>query len=485
MAKLTYLGINNSSKKIASMYIGDNNGLSKKIVKAYIGDNNGFSRLVYSAEVIEPIILESPSLANSYNGDTFNWPAVANAIGYEVYRYSTLVATVTEPSYYTVQDGEYYVIAKGDGIYYLDSGPSYPFTIDSVQVDSFSIDNISSTTSDVTFSWDGSENVDYYSIYYTNTTGDGGWHHYTNTSDTSTTFSISAPYVGAPSVSVDYYTQGADIYWDEVEGASLYFVIDPNYKNIYQGTGTSCSLFYGSDPEGDYIVNAVGEKNSGIYQFNIDAHGPANSTYYYCHSDYYYPEDEVEMSATDIARDYVYVSWPEVGQVSTSVEYFGSGATISWNDVENVDHYMVIYESSEFEPEYYDTSIVVYNPGSYEIYAIGILGDETVDTVDIESAAVPTFSIGEDGYCECTIDDTNGETTYVDFEVYQVLNETEFNYIGGDNCASYDSPYLSSVDITPYFGTPVGVKFTSYSDGGLTVENQVKAGNDPDSLIWI
>ena len=102
MAKLTYLGINNSSKKIASMYIGDNNGLSKKIVKAYIGDNNGFSRLVYSAEVIEPIILESPSLANSYNGDTFNWPAVANAIGYEVYRYSTLVATVTEPSYYTV-----------------------------------------------------------------------------------------------------------------------------------------------------------------------------------------------------------------------------------------------------------------------------------------------------------------------------------------------------------------------------------------------
>lgn len=43
-----YIGINGIAKRLAGIYVGDNNNVARKVVRGYVGDENGVARLFYT-----------------------------------------------------------------------------------------------------------------------------------------------------------------------------------------------------------------------------------------------------------------------------------------------------------------------------------------------------------------------------------------------------------------------------------------------------
>ena len=76
--------------------------------------------------------LATPAGTYTSVGSTIGWTAVENAVGYELYKESTLVASYNKDilqSNELTANGEYYLIAKGDNLYYTDSEFSAAITV--------------------------------------------------------------------------------------------------------------------------------------------------------------------------------------------------------------------------------------------------------------------------------------------------------------------------------------------------------------------
>lgn len=110
------------------------------------------------------------------------------------------------------------------------------------------------------------------------------------------------------------------------------------------------------------------------------------------------------------------------------------------------------------------------------------------DTVYVNQAPVPSFWINDYGCVSGEVDYAeNGEDTKVFMQVwwydaiigyFKSIGSSEIFYAS-------DGTFNSSIDVSAYYGKPVGVRYQSTAEATLMRENGLNTGNEENSLYWI